>query len=86
MTRSECVPECVPSVSRKGEGADASRVCLSVPPPTGTDTLSEPHALCPPSVSPDPRNKTTNNTCTGRWFGPYGCTDAHCLLHGAGAR
>lgn len=61
----------VPIVSRSCPegvpGADASRSCLSVPPPTGTDTISEPLTIVSPTMSQPRRCRTCgctdNNAC-----------------------
>lgn len=54
MTKPECVPQCVPSVSLEGvEGTRESSVSR-VPLPYGRDTLSEPSTSVSPSVSPNP--------------------------------
>lgn len=80
----ECVPECVPSVSQQGPRADARRVCPPSPSPTEGDTLSEPAAVCPATVSHDPPNTARNS---GLYINATDCEYCHawptipCPLH-----
>lgn len=51
----ECVPHCVPECVPNDLRAPASECVPPSPSPSEGDTLSEPAALCPTTVSPDPQ-------------------------------
>lgn len=63
-TPTDRVPDRVPIVSHTPPRADAKRSCLSVPPPTGTDTISEPATTVSPTVSLSTcQHPSYNNLC-----------------------
>lgn len=64
-TPTDRVPNRVPTVSHTPPRADARRSCLSVPPPTGTDTISEPAATVSTSVSQAPPDQSPGASRVG---------------------